>query len=214
MEFILNDSEIRVLGCLIEKETTTPEYYPLTLNALVNACNQKSNRDPVVSYDETQAVTALDGLRRKQLALLAGSEGSRAPKYRHFLREKFHLEKRQLALLCELFLRGPQTLGELRNRAGRMADFESLEQVEETLEELRQRTPAMVERMPRQTGQKECRFAQLFSGPPATPDSEPARPDTPNSVDRLSALEEEVAALRTELEELKTALGEFRDLLS
>ena len=164
MEPILNENEIRVLGCLIEKEMTTPDYYPLTLNALTNACNQKSNRDPVVDLEETDVVRALDALRMKGLAMQAHGEGSRVPKYRHSLAEKLFLEPEELAILCELFLRGPQTVGELRGRAGRMHDFEDLAQVEAVLQELMERQPPMAAKLPRQPGRKEHRYAHLLGG--------------------------------------------------
>src|SRR5512136_1710189 len=135
MDSLLNDIEVRVLGCLIEKELATPEYYPLTLNALTNACNQKSNRDPVLNLGEADVVRALDSLRFKQLALLS-AEGGRVPKYRHALVEKLRLDPAELALLGELLLRGPQTVGELRARAERMHPFADLTVVEEALQEL------------------------------------------------------------------------------
>ena len=137
---LLNDVEVRVLGCLIEKELTTPEYYPLTLNALTNACNQKSNRDPVLNLEEVEVVRALDSLKFKQLALLS-AEGGRVPKYRHTLIEKLRLDPPELAVLAELLLRGPQTVGELRTRGERMHPFPDLASVEDVLGELMARTP-------------------------------------------------------------------------
>ena len=147
MEKMLDGIEVRVLGCLIEKELATPEYYPLTLNALTNACNQKSNRDPVLSLDEAEVVRALDGLRFKQLALLS-AEGGRVPKYRHILAEKMRLTPAELALLCELLLRGPQTAGELRTRGERMHPFPDPAAVDATLQELMERTPPLVTLLP------------------------------------------------------------------
>src|SRR5512135_2764118 len=176
METILTDTEVRVLGCLIEKELATPEYYPLTLNALTAACNQKSNRDPVMQLEETEVVRALDALRFKQLVLLS-SEGGRVPKYRHILTEKFRLSGAELALLCELMVRGPQTAGELRSRAERMHPFAGPAAVEEALEELLARNPPLVTWLPRQPGRKEQRYAHLFAGVPEVAGEEQAPPE-------------------------------------
>ena len=165
MDVTLNDTELRVLGSLIEKELTTPEYYPLSLNALVNACNQKSNRDPVMNLDEDAVTRALDSLRFKQFALLSGA-GGRVAKYRHALAEKFRFSPAELTVLCELMLRGAQTVGELRSRGERMHAFADLAEVEGVLQDLMERTPAVVARLPRQPGRKESRYAQLFAGEP------------------------------------------------
>ena len=167
METILNGKEVRVLGCLIEKELATPEYYPLTLNALTNASNQKSNREPVMSLEETEVIRALDSLRNKQLALVS-AEGGRVPKYRHALMERLRLDPAELALLAELLLRGPQTMGELRARAERMHPFADLADVEEALRELMERTPPLATILPRQPGRKEQRYAHMFAGAPET----------------------------------------------
>jgi uncharacterized protein YceH (UPF0502 family) len=213
METILNDVEVRVLGCLIEKELSTPEYYPLTLNALTSACNQKSNRDPVFSVEEHDVVRALDALRFKQLAL-ASAEGGRVPKYRHALAEKLRLSPAELALLGELLLRGPQTVGELRTRAERMHSFVDLAAVEESLRELDERN--LVARLPRQPGQKEARFGHLFSGEPnpaaveVTPSPEAARLRVMAENERIVRLEGEVAELRTEVAELRRLVEEFK----
>ena len=142
MNAMLNDMEVRVLGCLIEKELTTPEYYPLSLNALTNACNQKSNRDPVLNLEEVEVVRALDSLKFKQLALLS-AEGGRVPKYRHTLIEKLRLDPPELAVLAELLLRGPQTVGELRARADRLHAFNELALVEDSLGEMMERAPRL-----------------------------------------------------------------------
>src|SRR5438105_1288050 len=151
---LLNDAEVRVLACLIEKESTTPEYYPLSLNALTLACNQKTNRDPVVSYGEDTVEEALDSLRRKGLARTA-SAASRVEKYEHSILEVFNLGRRELALLCALMLRGPQTVGELRDRAGRMRPFSDLEEVEACLETLMRWEPEpLATRLARQPGTK------------------------------------------------------------
>ncbi len=213
MEFEINPIEIRVAGCMIEKETTTPDTYPMTLNALTNATNQKSNRDPVLSLTETEVITALDSLRRKQFALLATSEGSRVPKFRHFFKEKFQLDPKQLALIAELFLRGPQTLGELRTRASRMVDFSDLSQVEDTLQSLQDRQPPLVTQLPRVPGQKECRYAQLFGGEPQINAASPEQKDVAGSAERIERLEKELETLRQEVTELRGVVEEFRQLM-
>jgi len=205
MEVQLNDIEVRVLGCLLEKEMATPEYYPLTLNALTNACNQKSNRDPVLDLAETEVVRALDNLRFAGMAVQAASDGGRVPKYRHLLFEKFGLEPEHLALLCELLVRGPQTVGELRTRASRMHPFADLAEVENLLQELAERDDPLVAQLPRQPGRKECRFVQLFAGMPEVQDEatapapEAARRQVDATEARIARLEEEIAALREEL---------------
>jgi uncharacterized protein YceH (UPF0502 family) len=211
----LNDIEVRVLGCLIEKELATPEYYPLTLNALTNACNQKSNRDPVLNLEEADVVRALDSLRFKQLALVS-AEGGRVPKYRHALVEKLRLDPSELAALGELLLRGPQTGAELRSRAERLHYFSDLPAMEETLQELMARTPPLVTRLRRQPGRKEQRYAHLFAGEPElsageqTPPPEAARLKVMAENERIAALEGEVTALRAEVAELHRAVAEFK----
>jgi len=210
METVLTAAEIRILGCLIEKEMTTPDYYPLTLNGLTNACNQKSNRDPVVDFSETDVVKALDRLRLKGLALQASGEGSRVPKYRHSLVEKMYFTPEQLAILAELFLRGPQTLGELRTRCERMRPFVDLQAVETVLAELMEFDSPLVVKLARQPGRKEQRYAQLFSGPPELqeftngPPPESARLRVAAEDERISKLEQEVAALKAEFETFRT----------
>jgi len=211
----LNDIEVRVLGCLVEKEMTTPEYYPLSLNALTNACNQKSNRDPVMDIGETEVVRALDGLRFKGLAMQA-ADGGRVPKYRHALAAKLFLEPPELAILSELLLRGPQTVGELRGRAERMHPFPSLEDVDAILKELQEREAPMVVKLPRQPGRKEHRFMHLLAGEPQLPDEtegaapEAARIQVMAENERIARLEEEVASLRREMTALRQELEEFR----
>jgi len=214
MEFALNGVEARVLGCLIEKELATPEYYPLTLNALTNACNQKSNRDPVMALDETEVVRALDSLRFQRLAHQS-AEGVRAAKYCHNLEGLLRLEPQELAILAELLLRGPQTVGELRGRAERMAPMTDLPATEALLASLAERESPLVVRLPRQTGRKEQRYAHLLSGPPEIADEEagpvePARARVMAENERVSALEGEVATLRGEVEELRAQLAAFR----
>ncbi len=213
MEFKLDAVETRVLGCLIEKELATPEYYPLTLNALINACNQKSNRNPVTEYDEEAVVRGLDSLRRKGLAMQAHGEGSRVAKYKHSLEGKLYLDPPELAVLGELLLRGPQTPGELRGRAQRMVSFEDLGEVERVLEELMTSEEPLAIRLPRQPGRKEHRFMHLMSGTPETdeiPTSEenlyPRQEET-----RISVVEEEIAALKRELADLRKEFSMFRE---
>jgi uncharacterized protein YceH (UPF0502 family) len=219
METQLDPIETRVLGCLIEKELATPEYYPLSLNALVNACNQKSNRDPVLDLSESDVSRALASLGRKQYAIVSG-EGGRVPKYRHFLVEKFDLGRQALALLCELMIRGPQTPGELRTRAGRMADFPELASVGSVLQQLEGETPPMVACLPRQPGRKEQRYAQLFSGMPAEDaapprfagNGQPGEAPPPDDA-RVDALEAEVAALKAETAALRAEIAELTRLV-
>ena len=163
---LLTEIETRVLGSLIEKDITTPDYYPLSLNALVNACNQKNNRDPVMTLDEESVRTALSSLQEKRLAGPAGGADSRVTKYEHRLQEVFNFDRREIAILCVLLLRGPQTPGELRSRTERMYHFDSLEDVVSTLDRLSQRDPPLAAILPRQPGTKESRYTHLFSGHP------------------------------------------------
>lgn len=205
--------EARILGALVEKELTTPEYYPLTLNSLTNACNQKSNRDPVMQLDEETVVRGLDKLRMKGFARLSG-EGGRVPKYCHCLGEK--LAPPELAVLAELLLRGPQTLGELRTRSDRMAAFADTAAVEEVLAELQKYELQLVTLLPRQPGQKEQRYAHLLSGEPVIPQAEkPLQPEAARAKvimedERIAALESEVALLKDEIALLKQAMVEFK----
>jgi uncharacterized protein len=161
---ILSEVEMRVLGSLVEKQLTTPEYYPLSLNALVNACNQKSNRNPLMSLDETAVTQALRRLDKEGLAGPADSMDNRVTKYEHRLQEAFNFDRREIAIICELLLRGPQTPGELRSRAERMHPFEDLTQVQSTLQRLAQREPPLLTMLARQPGTKEARYAHLMSG--------------------------------------------------
>ena len=210
MDTTLTTTEIRVLGCLLEKEMTTPDYYPLTLNSLTSACNQKSNRDPVLSLDETEVVKALDTLRFKGMAMQASGEGSRVPKYRHTLAEKMYFENEQLAILCELFVRGPQTLGELRSRCERMYPFADTAAVENVLLELNDSEGPLSVKLPRQPGQKEQRYAHLFSGSPEIAEStdepppEAARMKVAEDDARISRLEQELADLKAEFERFRS----------
>ena len=205
---MLDSAEVRVLGCLLEKEITTPEYYPLSLNALVNACNQKSNRDPAVHYDEDGVQDALEPLRQKGLLTTVTGAGSRVPKYGHRISEKLNLGRRELAILCELMLRGPQTLGELRTRTERLHRFDDTAQVEAVIERL----PELIVKLPRRPGEKEPRYAHLLSGEPAAHalEEEPRNPEALPRSDRVGALEAEVAQLRAEVESLKQQFADFR----
>lgn len=212
---LLNTIEVRVLGCLVEKELTTPEYYPLSLNSLTNACNQKSNRDPVMSLTEEEIVRALDSLRFKQLSVIS-ADGGRVPKYRHLLAEKLGLLPAEQAVISELLLRGPQTVGELRTRCERMHPFGDLAAVEEVLQELIERESPLVALMARQPGRKEGRYAQLFSELPecgaecAETAPEAARQRVMAENERIVKLEEEVAILRTEVTDLRQLVEEFK----
>lgn len=209
VDSFLDSAEVRVLGALIEKEIATPEYYPLTLNALVNACNQKSNRDPVVEFDEPAVEQALDGLRKKKLAATLSGAGIRVPKHRQLLSEGLNLGRRELALMCELMLRGPQTVGELHSRAERLHRFDSLEEVESCLQRLIERQPdPLVARLPRQPGTKEPRYAHLLSGEVSSVEA-PAEPPRPRQ-DRFAALEAEMSLVRREVEDLKQQFADFR----
>ncbi|MGA3023130.1 MAG: YceH family protein [Bryobacteraceae bacterium] len=213
MELDLQPMEVRVLGALIEKEITTPEYYPLSLNALVNACNQKSNREPAVSYDEDEVERALESLRARGLALRITGAGSRVPKHAHRLSEQLNPDRRETAILCELMLRGPQTVGELRSHSERMHRFDDIGEVETVLQRLMEREPEpLVVRLPRRPGEKEVRFAHLLSGAgPATEMNAAELPDAPPPrADRVGQLEAEVARLRDELESLKDQFAQFR----
>ena len=216
MNIELSPIEARVIGCLIEKQITTPDQYPLSLNALVNACNQKSNRDPVMSADEAAIQTTLDHLIRKHLVIEKSGFGSRVPKYQHrFCNTEFGPLKftpQELAIVCELLVRGPQTPGELRTRAARMASFADVEQVETALESLSSRADGpFVVRLPREPGRRDSRYAHLFSGavtiPALTEDSiaEPSMASTP-ALSRLERLEKEVQQLKEELNHIKARL--------
>ena len=211
METILTDIETRVLGSLIEKQVTTPEYYPLTLNALMLACNQKNNRNPVTSYTENQVADAVETLREKNLTYVFYGSTSRVPKYKHVVPEVMHLRHSEVALMCVLMLRGAQTLGELRGNGSRLHEFASLEEVEETLNGLISRDPdPLVARLPRQPGQKEGRFAHLLSG---EIDIEALAVESERSAampSRRSSLEQKVDELAAEVEKLKEQFEQFR----
>jgi uncharacterized protein YceH (UPF0502 family) len=204
MNLILDEKEVRVLGALIEKEITTPDYYPLSLNSLMTACNQSSNRDPVVHYDEQTIARAVDSLREKKLVHLVDRAESRVTKYRHVLYEAMNLSRPVIAVMCVLMLRGPQTIGEIRTRTSRLYDFTSLEQVEATLNSLISADPPMIARLARQAGQKEVRYAHLLSGEPVLVEPEVEVESQPDDhLDRIDRLEKEV-------EELKRQFAEFK----
>ena len=216
MKTELTALEARVIGCLIEKAITTPDQYPLSVNALVNACNQKSNRDPVLDLNETTVQQIVDGLIRKHLILEKSGFGSRVPKYQHrFCNTGFgsyEFSPQQTAILCELMLRGPQTPGELRSRANRMAQSEDVAQIESALQGLLQREDGpFVARLAREPGRRESRYAHLLSGDvdaPIEDESKPVEAGLEGGNDRITKLEEIVAELRRELDELKGRLGE------
>ena len=217
MDSILDDVQIRVVGVLMEKEKTTPEYYPLTLNALTTACNQKSNRNPVVAFDEKTVVCALEGLRNKELVRQISGAEMRVTKYYHLCRETFEITDTQLAALTVLLLRGPQTLGEIRSRSQRLYQFSDLKEVERTLSELEQGPGGpFVSLLPRMPGFKESRYAHLLAGEPE--DLEPAenavvevaRLEVRAEHERIASLEREVASLKSELAVLRGELRDFR----
>jgi len=208
MDWQLDATEARVLGSLLEKEIATPEYYPLSLNALVNACNQKSNRDPVVSYDDDIVEQALEELRKKGLALRISGRDSRVPKHEQRFTEKFNLGRREAALMCVLLLRGPQTVGELRGRTERLYTFDDLEGVESTLHRLAEME--FVKQLPRQPGFKEQRYAELLSGPIEVESEPSAESDTAPASGRGHSDRDRIAALETALSDLRREFEEFR----
>jgi uncharacterized protein YceH (UPF0502 family) len=211
MTVLLTPFEARVLGSLMEKQATTPEYYPLSLNALVNACNQKNNREPVMQLDEDAVRQALHGLEDDHLAGVARGADSRVAKYEHHLGEVFNFTRGEAAVLCVLLLRGPQTPGELRARTERMHRFDQIEDVMAVVQKFMQREPPLATALPRQPGTKEIRYAHLLSGEP-----EEGAPALPHGADggstddsRLEQLESEVAALRQEIADLRAKIEEL-----
>jgi uncharacterized protein len=210
MDIELNQIEVRVLGALVEKETTTPDYYPMSLNALINACNQRSNREPVMNLDESAVRAALDSLEAKGLAGPISSAESRVTKYAHRLPETFNFDRRETAVLCVLFLRGPQTPGELRGRTERMYRFDGLEAVESVLHRLRERQPPLVKKLPRLPGTKESRYAHLLAGEVEGGAELSAASEIGHETDRIAHLENEVAALQKEVADLRQQLMDFR----
>jgi len=219
MATILTDIEIRTLGSLVEKQVTTPEYYPLSLNALTLACNQKNNRQPVMSLNESAVMEAIETLREKNLVYIFYGSNSRVPKYKHVMPEILHLGTPELALMCVLMLRGAQTVGELRERASRLYEFPGLEETEETLNSLSRKdadTEPLVARLPRQAGQKEARFVHLLSGEldlealaelEATPHASTSRQ---SSSDRITQLEQQVETLSGQIKNLQDEFAAFK----
>lgn len=214
MDILINAIEARVLGSLVEKDITTPDYYPLSLNALVNACNQKNNRDPLMNLSEEQAREALSGLQQQGLAGPASGADSRVPKYEHRIQEVFNFTRAETAIMCVLLLRGPQTPGELRGRSERMFRFEELSDVQSTLQRLIQREPALVKSLSRQPGTKEARYAHLLSGDmdagtlPVIASSESQSECA--GTDRVAQLQHELREVRDELADLRQQFAEFR----
>lgn len=216
MSITLNEYELRALGALVEKQIATPDYYPMTLNALVNACNQKNHRDPVVAYDEATVAKALETLREKNLAYVFHGSEARAPKYGHLFPKAFDLSEAEVPLMSVLILRGPQTPGELRSRTQHLRAFESLAEVETLLQGLSLRDEPLIVKLPRQPNSRESRFAHLLGGPvemeqiEAAPRASASVQQSQAGNEKIARLEEEVAALRLELSELKQQFAEFR----
>ncbi len=212
MNIVLNPAEARVLGALVEKDITTPDYYPLSLNALINACNQKNNREPVTNFDEETVRLALRNLSDKRLAGPAGGADGRVTKYEHRMQEVFNFTRQETALICVLLLRGPQTPGELRGRTERMYQFEHLDDVLSGLQQLMRREPPLAKALGRRPGTKEIRYAHLLSGDVEAwePPTETVSSSYSADAERLIQLEEQVAALRSEVAELKQQMAEFR----
>src|SRR6201998_2679093 len=220
VNLVLNEIEARVLGVLLEKEIPTPDYYPLSLNALINACNQKSNRDPIMNLNEGSVRSALRALDDNSLARSVSAADSRVTKYEHRLQEAFNFDRREAAIFCELLLRGAQTPGELRSRAERMHHFDDLSEVQSALQRLMSREPPLVKVLARQPGTKESRYIQLLSGD-AGPASSPVEQGDPAVVrgqgaetagggDKLTRLESEITELRREIADLKQQFTTFR----
>jgi uncharacterized protein YceH (UPF0502 family) len=215
VNIVLSEIEARVLGALLEKEITTPDYYPLSLNALVNACNQKSNRDPIMNLDEDSVRAALRTLQDNSLARSVSAADSRVTKYEHRLQEAFNLDRREAAVFCELLLRGPQTPGELRTRAERMHPFDDLSEAQSALQRLMNREPALVKVLARQPGTKESRYTHLLSGEPRSVNATSEREvqvaeSKPEKIDALSRLSTELAELRKDMADLKQQFAAFR----
>jgi len=214
VNFVLNEAEARVLGALLEKEITTPDYYPLSLNALVNACNQKSNREPGMNLDEDSVRAALRALHDNSLARSVSAADSRVTKYEHRLQEAFNFDRREAAIFCELLLRGPQTPGELRSRAERMHHFDDLNEVQSALQRLMNRQPPQVKVLAKPPGTKESRYVHLLSGD-VKPASSPGAHEGPavsgrENADKVSRLESEVAELREDIADLKQQFAALR----
>jgi len=210
---VLTDTEIRVLGSLVEKDITTPDYYPLSLNALVNACNQKNNREPVTNLTEEQVRQSLSTLQEKRLAGPASGADSRVSKYEHRLQEVFNFTRGEIAVMCVMLLRGPQTPGELRGRTERMYQFETLDDVQSNLQRLIQKDPPLVKMLARQPGTKENRYAHLLAGEIEEAEVtrvEKALAPSASEASRIQSLEAEISELKTEIASLKQQFAEFR----
>jgi len=218
MQVTLTPTEARILGSLIEKEITTPEYYPLSLNALANACNQKSNRDPVLHLEENEVRRALNHLESQSLVRSVSASDSRVTKFEHRLQDAFNFYRPEIAVICELLLRGPQTPGELRTRASRMHAFEDLESLQSALQRLAKREPPLVTVLPRQPGTKEARYAHLlgesipalFSPANAANAVRESHPSPESATDRVESLAEEIAQLREQVADLQSQFSAFR----
>jgi len=212
MPEILTEIEARVVGALIEKQLTTPEYYPLTLNALIAACNQKTNREPVVSFTEQTVQKSLDDLREKNIVYVFYGSTSRVPKYKHILDKVCELEPPETAVICVLLLRGAQTLGELRERTGRLHEFSSLGEVSETLDGLARRDEPLVARLERQPGQKEVRYAHLLSGEVVAAKQPPEKSFSANQTEneRVAKLEEDFKNLQSEFNLFQQSFEDFK----
>lgn len=207
MDILLTETEIRILGCLIEKEMATPDYYPLSLNALINACNQKSNRNPVVSYGEEEVLAGLDGLREQKL--VRESTLSRVSKYEQIFSQGLNLLSAEQAIICILLVRGPQTIGEIRGRTERLFAFSGIEQVQEAITNLEEL--GLVLKLPRQPGRKEHRYTHLLAGQPEEkPLEDTPQKDIPTRVERLSELEQQVEELRNQLHNLQQEFVTFK----
>ena len=213
MDLLLTDEEVRVLGCLMEKEMATPEYYPLTQNALTNACNQKSNRDPVVSYDENTVIYALNGLRERKL--IRQSNLSRVAKYEQIFAQELKLVPREQAIICILLVRGPQTVGEIRSRSERLYAFSDLDEVQKTISNLEDMQ--LVTALPRQPGRKECRYSHLLSGKPQEKPVETILrpknndpPHSPKAIDQIQELQQQIDELRREMQSLHEEFAAFK----
>lgn len=206
----LTEIESRVVGALVEKQLTTPEYYPLTLNALVAACNQKTNREPVVSFSEETVQKALDDLRERNLVYVFYGSTSRVPKYKHMLPQVYELEASETSVMCVLMLRGAQTLGELRERTGRLYEFSGIGEVGETLDRLEKRDEALVVRLERQAGQKEARFAHLLCGEVVAPTAAPRASSAESKNEQIEKLQTELETLRHDFEDFRREFENFK----
>jgi len=218
MDAFLTEPEVRVLGCLVEKEITTPEYYPLSLNSLTTACNQKTNREPVVAYTERTVAEVVESLRDKNLAILATGRNDRATKYDNYFADTYHLSPAEAAVMCVLMLRGPQTPGEIKSRTERLFDFKELAEVEAALEGLAAReSGALVVKLPRQPGRKEHRYLHLLCGPPSPEMMEAGTPTGEHTgslcteKETIDRLEQEIIELRGEMQALREQFAEFKN---